>query len=93
MTIQNTSNLAERVISHIHKLDAVGAQDPENAELHARDAMRDAGFSEPYDPEVEKIVANLIDMGANRMTCLTAACLFLDYKILEERRKEGGRPS
>lgn len=86
-----TADMADRVINHMQKLTLDKPGDALEARALAEESMRLAGFENFYEPDVSKLIWALSDMKADRMACMTAACLLLDYRTLNAQRQEQDR--
>lgn len=91
MSTTLTADAADRVISHMRKLTLDKPGDTLEARKLAEESLRLAGFDNFYEPDVSKLIWALSDMKADRMTCMTAACLLLDYRTLNAQRAEQAR--
>jgi len=86
-----SADVADRVIGHMRKLTLDKPGDSLEARRLAEESLRLAGFNNLNEPDVSKLIWALSDMKADRMTCMTAACLLLDYRTLNAQRSEKAR--
>lgn len=87
MSLEFRADMADRVINHMHKLTVDKPGNTAEARQLAVESLRLAGFKNVFEPDVSKLIWALSEMKADRMTCMTAACLLLDYRTLETRRQ------